>query len=215
MYSTSEITKYPTVPDQNGSTNLVALTNLALMISRAISMPLDMTGDEPEILRKLQICGHSDLDVTIEAFAQAWQDALEDRDTLSVSYARLFLGPFEILASPYASFYLEENQQLMGEVSAAVARAYADAGLKPGAGPREAPDHVALEWEFVYYLMHQYLTTNDMEWLNKRDQFVKSHMSRWLPDLCGLIENASLHPFYEQWTKIVIQIFPFYSQCKL
>jgi len=212
MYSTSEITKISTIQDRSKSTNLVALANLALAISRAVSMPRDMTGDEPEVLRKLQICGHPNVAAAVEAFAQAWEDALEDQDSLSISYARLFLGPFEILASPYASFYLEENQQLMGEVSNTVATAYADAGLKPGAGPREAPDHVALEWEFVYYLMHQYLSTQDVEWLNKRDHFVSTHMSRWVPDLCVMIENASEHQFYESWVNLVVAVWPLYSK---
>ena len=38
--------------------------------------------------------------------AQAWENAREDREALSLAYARLFLGPFVILAPPYASFLL-------------------------------------------------------------------------------------------------------------
>lgn len=200
------------MPVQEHTTKTVSLANLAHLISRAVSLPRLMTGDELELLSNLQLEELEVAQSAVENFTRAWEQALEDPEALELSHARLFLGPFEILASPYASFYLDVNQQLMGSISSAVANAYAEAGLKPGEGPKEAPDHVALEWEFVYFLMHQYISTEDSEWLDKRDHFVESHMSQWLPKLCALIHEADVHPFYERWADLVEVVLPLYSK---
>ena len=133
---------------------------------------------------------------------------LADREALSLAYAKLFLGPFEILAPPYASFYLEPDHRIMGYVSNQVAQLYAEAGLKPGPGPREAPDHAALEWEFVYFLTHQYLSTGEPIWRDRRTSFVRDHLARWMPEFCAAITQASLHPFYDAWAACVIAALP-------
>jgi len=132
---------------------------LARIVSIGLSSPLEMTGEEPKALRALATDAPVAWQSFINEMAREWERALKDRQRLSVAYARLFLGPFEILAIPYASFYLEPNQRLMGDISTWVAEQYAEAGLKPGTGAREVPDHAALEWEFFYYLTHKYFNT--------------------------------------------------------
>jgi TorA maturation chaperone TorD len=132
--------------------------------------------------------------------AQAWEDAFDDHQALSLAYARLFLGPFEILASPYASTWLDPEQRLMGEVSQQVAQAYTAAGLAPGSpgdAPREVPDHVALEWEFMYFLTYQFITTGEQRWIEQRNRFFLSHVVHWMPSLALAIEQSAQHAFYD------------------
>ncbi|MFN2356106.1 MAG: molecular chaperone, partial [Desulfopila sp.] len=69
---------------------------------------------------------------------------------LLVEYARLFVGPFELLAPPYGSVYLETGRRLMGDSTIAVQHMYTNAGLTLDV--QEAPDHIALELEFMHYL---------------------------------------------------------------
>ncbi len=179
---------------------------LARMISLGLSSPLEMSGEEPETLRALAADAPVEWQAFINEMALEWERALKDRQRLSVAYARLFLGPFEILAVPYASFYLEPNQRLMGNVSIWVADQYAEAGLKPGSGPREVPDHAALEWEFVYYLTYQYLNTQSTAWLEKRNKFLELHMQKWIPAFCAAIQKASIHPFYDCSARLMLGI---------
>ena len=139
--------------------------------------------------------------------AQAWEDALQDREVLSLAYARLFLGPFEILASPYASFYLEPDQRPMGEISQQVVHTYAEASLGPEQAPREIPDHIALEWEFMYYLTYQHMTTGDQRWLEKRKLFYNAHMKHWVPALAKAISQSKQHAFYLALAELLTAVF--------
>ena len=186
-----------------GASQEVMRANLYQVLARVFSSPLEMDEGDPEALR-LMI---SDLDPVLQkaglTLAQAWEDALEDSEALSLSYAKLFLGPFRILASPYASFYLEPDRRLMGEVSQEVSRAYATAGLGPGKGPLEAPDHVALEWEFMYYLTYKSIMTGEECWIEQREKFRTTHMNRWLPSLAEAIIQSGEHTFYGAVSKFL------------
>ena len=175
----------------------VVCANLSHLLSRATSSPLEMCDDQPGMLQAVVTHLPSPQSTLAARLADAWADAMSDREALALAYTRLFLGPFEILAPPYASFYLEPDQRIMGQVSQQVASAYADAGLKPGKGPREAPDHVALEWEFIHFLTHRYITTGEARWLDQRKNFIHSHVVQWLPSLAQAMKRASVHPFYD------------------
>jgi TorA maturation chaperone TorD len=156
-----------------------------------------MEPDDPARLREVTPELPGTLQEAARSLADAWEHGLIHRRDLSLAYARLFLGPFEILASPYASFYLQPDQRLMGPVSQSVAGAYAEAGLEPGPGPREAPDHVTLEWEFMYFLTYQHLVTGEDRWIERRRTFVSTHLARWMPSLADAIKRAGEHPFYD------------------
>lgn len=211
MSSTSANTENRTKDANAELSAQVVRANLAGLLSLAISSPLDFTDDQPQRLRELHADAPDAWKPAIASLAEAWDEALKDRDALTLAYAKLFLGPFEILASPYASFYLEPDQRLMGQVSNEVANVYADAGLMPGPGPREAPDHAALEWEFVYFLTHQYVTTGEADWLEGRDRFIRSHLARWMPALCMAVSQAAVHPFYDRWARLVTTILPTFA----
>lgn len=188
---------------------LTVQADVARLVSLAVSSPLEMNDQQPNLLRALGEQLPESWAEPLVAVADQWQQALANRESLALAYARLFLGPFEILAPPYASFYLEPDHKLMGEASQQVAEMYAEAGLEPGPGPREAPDHVALEWEFVYFLTHQYLVTEQVDWQDTRRRFV-AHMTQWMPSLCDAIRESAVHPFYDRWAQLVTVILPAY-----
>ena len=129
-----------------------------------------------------------------------------DREGLPVAHARLFLGPFEVQAPPWASFYLEADQQLMGPVSRYAAEAYAAAGLGPAEAPSDAPDHVTHELEFMYFLAYQEATTDDPIWLVRQQRFWREHLGHWLPKLANAVEAAAADsPFYSRLGKLTRQ----------
>lgn len=196
MSSTSETSSPTHCRRPSDPSDEIIWANVYLLLSKAFSLPRVMEQKHPEQLRQLV----PDLPPVLldsgRALAQAWEHALADRETLSLAYARLFLGPFEILSPPYASFYLETDQRLMGEVSRYVAAAYAQSGLGPGTGPDEVPDHIALEWEFMYYLTHQYVVTGQEQWIDLRRSFRSTHLDHWAPLLAQAITLAAEHTFY-------------------
>jgi putative dimethyl sulfoxide reductase chaperone len=141
-----------------------------------------------------------ELDVEL---AEAMEAVSDDRESADVAYAKLFLGPFEIHAPPYASMYLEPEGRLMGPVSEAAEQAYAEAGLAPGAGPREAPDHITRELEFMYFLAFQEATTSEQVWTERQRRFFVGHLGRWLPELAAAMIEAGSHPFYDSLGRLL------------
>jgi TorA maturation chaperone TorD len=124
-------------------------------------------------------------------------------EAASVAHAKLCVGPYETLASPYACAYLDPEQRLMGPVSQEAARAYADAGLGPGSLPLDAPDHITHELEFMYCLAFKEATTLDPEWTARQQSFWNSHLGLWLPRFAAAVADAGVHPFYQALAALV------------
>lgn len=74
-------------------------------------------------------------------------------EELLVDYSKLFVGPAELLAAPYGSVYLEKERRLMGDSTMAVIDFYKSRGLVMDTDFKEVPDHIAVELEFMYYLV--------------------------------------------------------------
>jgi TorA maturation chaperone TorD len=73
-----------------------------------------------------------------------------EQEQLSIDHAALFVGPFELIAAPYGSVYIEKKRTVMGDSTINVAQFYQDAGLSVDI--KEPPDHIAIELEFLHYL---------------------------------------------------------------
>jgi hypothetical protein len=128
-------------PETSGTGQLtIAQANLYLLLAKAFSLPGGLDSRLANDLEALIPDLPASLQGSVAAFASNWRQETDDSKMLALAFSRLFLGPFEILAPPYASFYLEENQKVMGAVSQWVAAHYAEVGLQPGEGPREVPD---------------------------------------------------------------------------
>jgi len=74
------------------------------------------------------------------------------RDSLAVEHARLFIGPFQLVAPPYGSIYLDDAKTVMGDSTARVAAFYHACGLVLADDFHELPDHFAVELEFMSWL---------------------------------------------------------------
>ena len=128
----------------------------------------------------------------------------EDRLDLSVAYTKLFLGPPEVLAPPYASFYLDRGV-VMGPSSVEMMKLYGEAGLRLDDEFTEMPDHVAVVLEFLYYLLFREAAAGaenaheEKERLqNIRIRFLKNYVFPWMPRFCGEIKRADEHPAYSK-----------------
>jgi len=124
-------------------------------------------------------------------------------EELLVEYTRLFLGPFGVIAPPYGSVYLDGKRRIMGDSTMNVIRMYEDEGLSGSVDTRELPDHVAVELEFMSYLVFKEikaLETSDLraadEAVEKQERFSGEFLRRWIPPFCERIKENTENGFY-------------------
>ncbi|MDZ7802050.1 MAG: molecular chaperone TorD family protein [Trueperaceae bacterium] len=172
----------------------VRFCNAARALARVFALPGDDLDERAALCR--QAAGDDTDALAVRMRRLADRLASSEREAFARSYARLFLGPFEVRVPPYASWFLETDQGMMGPVAQAAAKAYAAAGLGPADGPRELPDHVAVELEFCYLLGYRGLEEGDGEALAQLDGFWRDQMMPWLPAFAAAVAEHADHPAF-------------------
>ncbi|MED4354481.1 molecular chaperone TorD family protein [Schinkia azotoformans] len=120
----------------------------------------------------------------------------ESLNSLIFDFGRLFVGSSRPLASPYASIYLEGKWEVMGQSTIDTLQYYKEAGLEIKEDFHELPDHIAVELEFVYYLIYKYLEENDEKYLSSQQKFVEKILNNWVPSFAKLIKEHAETEFY-------------------
>ncbi len=130
-------------------------------------------------------------------FVQQMREAsvVISEEQMQVDYAALFVGPFELLAAPYGSVYLDRNKRIMGDSTMAVLELYREAGLKVDV--RDAPDHIAIELEFMHYLYSQDGgREQEISMVSLRNHFLTTCLMPWGHLFCQNIKNGTNNLFY-------------------
>jgi putative dimethyl sulfoxide reductase chaperone len=124
-----------------------------------------------------------------------------DEEQMQVDYAALFVGPFELLAAPYGSVYLERTKRIMGDSTMAVLDLYRQAGLKVDI--KDAPDHIAIELEFLHYLYsiegkasQDGDRAKERHTENLRVHFLNTCLGPWVHQFCQSIQSGTENLFY-------------------
>lgn len=125
-------------------------------------------------------------------------------EALAVEHARLFLGPFQLVAPPYGSYYLEDKKTVMGDSTAAAEAFYRSCGLHLAHDFPELPDHIAVELEFLSYLA---FTQRQAEESGNSDEsrrlallqleFLDRFLMPWLAPFTAAVINDGEAPFYQ------------------
>jgi len=123
---------------------------------------------------------------------------------LKIDFARLFVGPYSLLAPPYGSVYLEGGRKIMGDSTLDLQERYRRAGVDLSDNFRDAPDHIAAELEFMYFLVFkevEALENSDIEttfgFLEKQRAFLKQHLGTWVFEFADSIEEKAATDFYK------------------
>ena len=124
-------------------------------------------------------------------------------ELLEVDFSHLFVGPFKLLAPPYGSLYLENTSTVMGNSTIDAKKRYSEEGLEINL--KEVPDHIAIELEFMYFLISKELeraesgeTQESSDYRGKEELFLRDHLARWVGAFAdNIIENAET-PFYKK-----------------
>lgn len=123
---------------------------------------------------------------------------------LRVEYNRLFLGPTKPLCYPYESVYdldreEEDRGTVMGPSASFFENALAVENLEIDLGRAELYDHVAIELEFMYFLLSKVIEGEDetkTEYLAKSKSVFEQHLTKWLPTFGECVAEKSNHPLY-------------------
>ena len=106
----------------------------------------------------------------------------EDLNYFLVDYAKLFVGPFNLLAAPYSSVYLGHERRVMGDSTIEAVNLYQEAGLVINENLKDAPDHIKVELEFMQYLIMKNIATGDDKFLKLQKEFLVNHLALWVVD---------------------------------
>ena len=142
-----------------------------------------------------------------EAAAHAAQaaelSAVHSLEALQVEHARLFLGPFHLIAPPYGSYYLEDKT-VMGDSTAAAEAFYRSYGLQLADDFHELPDHVTVELEFMSYLafaQRQAEATGNSDESERlaglQLEFLNRFLAPWLEPFAAAVIDDREAPFYQ------------------
>ena len=130
-----------------------------------------------------------------------------DIDSLIIDYTKLFVGPYGLLAPPYGSIYLDNNSRVMGNSTMDARNRYVEEGLDTCL--KEAPDHIAIELEFMYFLIFKEIEATKNNDLNnayryqeKQRAFLENHLGTWIPEFAGKVEANAQTEFYKNIARI-------------
>lgn len=125
-------------------------------------------------------------------------------EELAIEYTRLFIGPMNPPAVPYASFYLSESHSLMTDETIDVRKRYLDAGMAVKELYSIPDDHIGIELEFIYDLtgrMIELFEKGEREEASRlfeiRSDFIRGHMALWIPFFVEKVIEASGDDFYK------------------
>lgn len=138
-----------------------------------------------------------------------WESFLNySEEELSIEYAKLFVGPYELKAPPYGSVYQDGGRRIWGDSTMEVAAIYKKAGLSMEDDFKEPPDHIAVELEFMHYLIYRETNASInskiqevIEFLKYRELFLKKYLGAWISDFSRAIRQNSDNPFYTNLAK--------------
>jgi putative dimethyl sulfoxide reductase chaperone len=163
----------------------------------------------PEFLEERSLDALADLlvDLAPEAARHAMDAAHAGEqaslESLAVEHARLFIGPFQLVAPPYGSFHLDDAKTVMGESTGKVSAFYGSCGLHLADDFHEMPDHIAVELEFLSFLAHREresiaagVRSEANRFAGLQISFLDQFLLPWLPSFTKSILEGTESPFY-------------------
>jgi TorA maturation chaperone TorD len=128
-------------------------------------------------------------------------DITEGLSDIKEDFTRLLWGPQAPL-QPYESLYVfdeKEGPVLWGKTAQAVSMAYASAGLALQEEMNFPPDHIAIEFIFVSYLIENQMVDELIE-------FFENHIMKWVPSFCEQLQKEASTGFFKDIAKVTKEI---------
>ncbi|KKK37366.1 hypothetical protein WQ57_14280 [Mesobacillus campisalis] len=117
------------------------------------------------------------------------------------AYHDLFTGPNPLPAPLWESVYLGREHILFDDQTLQARAFYRKYGLRFTHENNQPDDHIAVELEFLSYLVRSSLESGDVaairELLKDQHSFITGHLARWVHLLCDRLLKGTSHPLYQ------------------
>jgi len=137
----------------------------------------------------------------LTTFCRGWDPT--QLDALTWDFNRLFVGPGEMLATPWESVYRSKTKLTFQEPTLQVRALYERFGVRAPAVHREPDDHLGLELAFVATLSDlaaQATAKDDATRLTRcfeaQKAFLRDHLLAWAPACLALVEKHAETGYY-------------------
>ncbi|MFN3781597.1 MAG: molecular chaperone [Candidatus Kapaibacteriota bacterium] len=153
-----------------------------------------------------------DLDEELYSYAVEIFNYLRNASELELmqEYSKTFLGPFGVVAHPYASVYLE-NYTLNGKSTQKILNFYNECGLLFDENVRDLPDNVVVVLQFLHYLLYSENFGNDeypnIDWGAKRKEFLNLYVKSWSPQFTEKIKSITNNKLYKNLALMTEKFF--------
>ncbi|MEO8654405.1 MAG: molecular chaperone TorD family protein, partial [Ramlibacter sp.] len=148
------------------------------------------------------------LDPTLAESARKLAEAFAGHDlkSLSADYQRLFGGPGQPLVPPQGSHWVGSEPSDAQESTAALLALYQEGGFEIEEEMTQAPDHVALQLEFLYRLTAKQNEARQADWDEEvlkawqhlQRMFLGSHLGAWVGRFAAAVKGGAQTPFYRE-----------------
>lgn len=134
-------------------------------------------------------------------------------EDLHWDYTKMFIGPFEVLASPWESVYVGKERLLFQRTTMDVRKIYEKFGFKTSENTIEADDHIGLELDFMYHLNQLCITSGNEQTemtireihylLTEQQRFIEQHLSVFVPEFSALVTKHAETGMFRGMAKIL------------
>jgi len=132
-----------------------------------------------------------------------------DLEPLKIDFSSLFVGPYSLLAPPYGSIYLEGEKKIMGTSTMDACSKYRELGLDISSGFKDAPDHIAVELEFMFFLIFKEIKAiidgdahMAMIYISHEKAFLQRHLGSWVDAFTNQVEKNANTEFYKKLASV-------------
>lgn len=139
--------------------------------------------------------------------------ASQGHEGLLPDYARLFLGPVDVIAQPYESAWREGSGASPGESALPILELYRAGGFEIGEGFHDLPDHVACELEYLYLLLHREAEGRALgdgeevtEAIAARKLLLDEHLGRWIGPFTAAVAAGAQSAYYRELAALTARV---------
>jgi len=136
-----------------------------------------------------------------------YQDSRLLFDALETAYVGLFVSNRKGRVIPlYQSCYAYENAPLMGDSAVKMKKRLADIDLSLGSNIQEPPDHIAIELEYLFFLLNNGWADENASRVKEAASFAIDDMLPWVLKLQSRLSGHQDAAFYAAVVSVTIAI---------
>lgn len=145
-----------------------------------------------------------ELQASLEEYAKDGEEIV-GADAYQLEYTRLFIGSFKMYAPPYASFYVDGEEQVYGPSTVEIENLYAQFGIEIGENDHDMPDHLRFLLAFLALLAQSYEAKGASEFAYAYEDFKTDYIATWINDFAAKVNEFSEHPFFRKLIALTLQ----------